>query len=741
MRSLVIAFTLAIFLSATLLFSVQPLFGKLALPILGGSAAVWNTAMVFFQTMLLLGYAYAWAIARFLPLVWQATVHILVTVAGFLFLPLALQAGVPPTGETMPTAWLLGVFAMSIGVPFFALSANAPLLQSWFSRTDHPDAPDPYFLYAASNLGSLLVLCAYPVIIEPLSRVAQQAQAWTVGYILFGVVLTGCIILALRKSKRVHVADESVQTDDVRISMRSIALWLLLAFIPSSLMLGVTTWLSTNIAAVPLLWVAPLALYLLTFVIVFSKRVKLNPRYLSLFAAAGIIMCTLGHFHIKPALAGIAINLTGVFAISLFLHARLAQTRPPASQLTLFYLMMSFGGVLGGVFNAVLAPQIFSGVLEYAVILWLAALTVLAQAQDARRSWTSLPLITGLIFAITVGFAVALGYVQALLFVLGTAVMAMVLFLARWRVQNSVVALLAAVTFLVVIVLPREPDVFRDRSFYSALRVTKVGEGLEERHLFYHGDTLHNEHFRHPTRRTLPLAYYIKDNTLDLVVKAVRAANSEAMTVSVVGLGAGALACFERPGETWTYFEIDPLVVDMAKDPELFSFLEECSPNADIRIGDARLKLEDLPDRSQDLIMMDAFTSDSVPAHLLTREAMQLYRRKLAPGGVVFFHTSNRILDISSVVAATAAEEGLAAHYIFVDDMSDLPFGEYGAAAEGLLVGEADRVAQITYGDYWMDYPPAPHVRAWTDDYSPILAPMLSFGRHQRLTRGQNQKE
>ena len=732
-RALALVFGLTIFLSASLLFSVQPLFTKLILPRLGGSSGVWNTAMVFFQAMLLGGYIYAWAVSKYLPLKAQIVVHALVTLAGFAFLPLAAQGWAVPDG-TMPVGWLLALFGASVGVPFFAISANAPLLQSWFARTDHPDAADPYFLYATSNAGSLLVLCAYPFVVEPLLELSGQTGLWSGGYraLLFAIMATGLVAVWRSAGERAPAeVGARADTPDAPLSPRRIAFWVWLAFVPSSLMLGVTTFMTNDIASVPMLWIIPLALYLLTFVIVFARRYKPIADQL-IYALPWMVLATMPFIYIGaiPKPFAIGVLVTAVFAISLAFHARLVEDRPNASRLTQFYIFMSLGGVLGGVFNALVAPVIFSKVHEFTLVLLLAALLVGPGERVLSRDEVS-----SRTRALAVAALAAVGAVVA--HVLDWPQVARIAFvlLAGQQVLSLIgVRMVAriAVLFAIAMNMIRSDTYQRvllsDRSFYSTLWVYEGDEEGLTAHNFVHGNTVHNIQLRDtPELRRVPLAYYADGGTFHTALEGVRAGLDRSPAVTVIGLGAGAMACQEDPGERWTYMEIDPAVVDMALNPDLFSFVSDCAPGADIRLGDARLTLEGVEAGSQDLLMVDAFSSGSIPGHLVTREAMELYMSRLAPGGVIFFHTSNRSLDVSSVVVRTAEAMGLDTRFIQIMDLPDHPHSGLVSPSEGILIGRADDVARVAGGDArWARLEPAAGIRAWTDAYSPIIGPMLS---------------
>lgn len=728
---LVGVFTLSIFLSATLLFSVQPLFAKLVLPLLGGSSSVWNTAMVFFQGMLLGGYIYAHLISKYLKLSLQIICHTVILSLGLFFLPLAIASGWTPPEGGAQAYWLIGLFAVSVGMPFFAISANAPLLQRWFSRTEHKDADDPYFLYAASNAGSLLSLCLYPVVFEPLLRLQAQTEIWAKGYwALIAVILAAGIFAALHQKAQTSLAEKPA-VKATKITHKQRLLWIFLAFIPSSLMLGVTSHMANNIASAPFLWIIPLALYLLTFVIVFAKQPIVTPKQLSKLFPWVILVALIAGFVLKLfVLVSIGLSLMCYFIIALFCHGRLVEARPDVSNLTEFYIWMSFGGVLGGVFNALIAPAIFPNVYEYLIILIVAQLAVPPKTETSfvvmkdKAIHLTKYAVPGLIIykgLAMLGLDARIGaFIGGGIFLLG---------LSRMRGQTKTFFLDLGILAVLVMVLPTlyHKPILTDRSFFGVLHVKEVESEHGLVHKFIHGDTIHNYQFRDADKRKIPLAYYAPGNTFDMAMQAARI-ESPQMTIAMVGLGAGAMACYEQSGDSWTYYEIDPAVFDMATNPKYFSFMSDCSVASDIRIGDARVTLEALAPASQDMIVIDAFSSDSIPTHLLTTEALELYRSKLKEDGLIFFHTSNRVMDVASVVVRLADEVGLASRYVETSDFSDKEYGEFYIASTGVLIGNERRVIAATKNTpAWKILSPSPSVKAWSDDYSSIIGSIKSF--------------
>jgi len=733
-------FTLSIFLSALLLFSVQPMFAKMTLPMLGGAPNVWNTAMVFFQATLLAGYIYAHLLSKYASLRVQVGVHAVVLVAGMGFLPLAVAANWAPPAEGAPALWLMALYAVSIGLPFFALSATAPLLQRWFSYTKHVNAQDPYFLYAASNLGSLLSLLSFPVLIEPVLGTQQQAQVWTFGYyaLAIAIVCSGALAFANRISQSVKekaeeaAANESEVEDS--ISWRERLIWIGLAFVPSSLMLGVTSHFTVNISSAPFMWVLPLSLYLLTFVIVFSRKPLVKMETMDSVLPALIVMgLLLAFLHNMPIFILFALHLAVFFGIALTFHAKLAARRPGASKLTEFYIFMSVGGVFGGIFNALVAPTIFNNVYEYAIVLALSGLVV-GGWPKGRDSWkefifpaATFALMTAVVF---LGSVLPDGLETIITIVLLSSYV--VIYLQNAHPIRFVGGLLA-MEFLMVVIAPlaieegHQGTLFSERSFFGVTQVAELEIEGEIVNQFIHGNTIHNMQFRNPELSRVMISYFSEPGPWGQVMKGVRAGKGDALKVNVIGLGAGALACYATPKDQWTFYEIDPAIVRMARDPKYFTYLSECTPNAPVLIGDARLKIQSETPESIDLLLIDAFSSDAIPAHLVTREAMALYQSKVKDDGVMFFHTSNRYADVSSVVIELARDAGLEAREMLFNPEEDQPYYDLVAPANGVVVARSDVMSTLFDSNpEWKKTEPNPAVGVWTDDYSHILGALIA---------------
>jgi hypothetical protein len=699
-------FAVTLFTGACLLFLVQPMVSKMMLPRLGGSPSVWNTCMCFFQAALLLGYAYAhWLANRFGGRA-QAAIHAAVLALAALFLPLDLTAQVPPT-EGSPVPWLLAALATTVGPPFFAISATAPLLQRWFSRTDHPDAGDPYFLYAASNAGSLLALLAYPLIVEPTLTLPQQNRDWSCGLGVLAIGIALCWV-----GYRSHLAPTTAIAEARPRPARAERLrWVAYAFVPSSLLLAVTAHITTDLAAAPLFWVVPLALYLTTFIIVFSRRPVLPHALMLRLQPLLIIPVAILSIGVHSVWL-LLLHLACFFGIAMVCHGELARSRPDTRDLTEFYLWISLGGVLGGLFDALLAPLLFPDIWEYPLMLVAACAIRPAGSADGNRMRRDDLLRPALLF--TALLALLLLRNPPIWLVFAAAALAALLLVKfserRWRFALGVAACL-----LFAQLLSSSETEATTRSFFGVNRVRLMEAGAFR--VLQHGTTVHGVTSIRPDEAATPLGYYNREGPFGRFFAAI--AGRGVSRVGVVGLGSGALACYARPGQSWTFHEIDPAVERLARDTRYFRFLETCGTDPRIVLGDARLTLAAIPDRGYDLIVIDAFSSDSIPLHLLSREALALYHRKLAPDGIVLFHISNRYLDLAPVVAALAKDAGSAARHLVYQPEGTASVARLGA--EVIAVGQpGGDLSFLTAEAGWQ--PPPPPAALWTDARSDIVS-------------------
>jgi hypothetical protein len=719
--------------SALLLFLVQPMFAKMILPSLGGTPAVWNTCMVFFQAMLLLGYGYAHLGTRFLTPKRQAGIHVVLLAVSLLALPIWPRMVDP--GDASPIPWLIGVLFVSLGLPFFMLSATAPLLQRWFAASGHAHARDPYFLYGASNLGSLAALLGYPVLVEPLLRLRQQSFAWSIGYDLLVILISLSAWLlkrAIGRNDAMPAPTSETAIDDTPLTWARRGRWIALAFVPSSLMLGLTTYVTTDLAAVPLLWVIPLAVYLLTFVIVFARRpflrhswmVRAQP-FLLLPVVILLLWPNLNHKIMVWLMA--PLHLVLFFACTMVCHGELAKDRPDARHLTEFYLWMSVGGVLGGLFNALFAPLAFNGVYEYPIAIALACMlrpNLGKQPASPRAPWfdIGLPVVLGgalLIYLLRIAGGDDAPS-KAMIMIISIAV-GLLLYSCRLRPMCFGLAVGAALLAGLISAEGSAPVLLSERSFFGVHRITLDGGG--DYKTLMHGTTIHGAQATDLEEAKEPLTYYHRDGPLGQIFDMLEG-RLKGARVGAIGLGSGSVACYAVDGRKLTFFEIDPVVVAFASDPKYFSYVATCGETRpDFVLGDARLTLEQQPDGAFGLLIVDAFSSDAIPLHLITREAIELYLRKLAPGGGIAVHISNRYLDLAPVLAAIARELGLAAR---VSDESGLDEEErdnmrFPATWLALARAPAD-LGNLMEDEDWIAPAERPDVPAWTDDFSNILS-------------------
>jgi spermidine synthase len=714
-----VLFAATILLGSALLFLVEPMVAKMLLPSLGGAPAVWNTSLVFFQVLLLAGYAFAHLACARLGL----RRLILVQAAVFAVALVALPVGVPSTwipDTSMPVRWTLAALVAAVGLPFFALATVSPMLQRWYSHTNQQQAADPYFLYSASNAGSLIGLAGYPLAVEPSFALADQARLWggLFGLLAFLIVASGVTTFRLRQP--VLAADgmppsadeaERPATTPPAHRRRQRLRWVALAAIPSALMLGVTHHLTTDIASLPLIWVIPLALYLMTFIVAFGA----NPPWLRLGAGYAVkllvIPLALTLFGFAPVGLDLALGLIVFTAAALLAHGELAASRPPVERLTEFYLLISLGGALGGTLTAILAPLVFPVVLEYPLAV-AAALMVLPVRAFSRRRGAS----RGAGIALGLG-SVAL--VPAIVFALAPADSALWIALAATvgvavLVMASRPAHFAIGIGLLLVVVPVHSvpgSIHLNRSFFGTIEIRDVDGFREVRN----GSTVHGSQALDPALARHPTTYYHRNGPLgDLFARRVAGVPH---AVAVVGLGAGSIATYGRPGDRHVFLEIDPLVARVASDPRYFTYLEDTQADLEIRLGDGRLLLESTDERF-DLIVLDAFTSDAIPVHLMTLEAMASYLEHLSPGGVVAYHVSNRHTELRPVLARQARELGLA--MIAIDDgvsPEDAATGKWPAT----WVAIARTPAELGPLELRWSKPEAGDAPLWTDTYSNLV--------------------
>jgi hypothetical protein len=716
-------FTLTVFTSAFLLFAIQPMFTKMVLPQLGGSPAVWSVAMVFFQALLLLGYLYAHLSTRYLPTRIAVIVHICLLLVTFITLPIAVSTGLgkPPVEGQM--FWLIGVFTFSVGLPFFAVAGNGPLLQAWFARTGHKDAGNPYFLYAASNLGSFAALLLYPILFEITLRLPQQSASWSGGFALLVVLIGASGTITQLTQGSAAVADTKPSE---LLRLPTIGRYICLSFIPSALLVAVTAHISTDVASAPFMWVIPLALFLLTFVLIFRDKplVPMRLVYECVPVTAGLIFLTkLFDFNLFFTLGS---HLMFYFAAALMYHHRLYTLRPKAEQLTQFYLWMSFGGVLGGIFSGLLAPYIFNSILEYPILVSLVML-----AHPAIRNATKPEFRQQILPVFAIGIAIIAfvyvfqgtdliesGHVLVPLVIVGSFIV-----IGAFR-HNLVRASL--IPFVFILLAFKFGSVFGtefERSFYGVYRIS-IHENGQFR-VLTHGTTIHGAmRIKNPDGTPFigpakPLTYYHPEGSLAETLHLLPA-NPAGRDIAIVGLGTGGQSCNGMPGDRFTYFEIDALVAKIARDSTKFKFLSDCAPDAKIILGDARLTLADEKGVTYEYLLLDAFSSDSIPVHLLTREALALYAERLKQNGLLVIHISNRNMELQSVTASLAKDAGLSIKGAMVSRATG-KFGDRFPSSVVVLAKNPETLAAFTKESGW-DQPANSDVAVWTDDYSNIPA-------------------
>lgn len=759
--AVLLLYSVTIFMGAGLLFVVQPMVGKMVLPLLGGTPAVWSTCMVFFQAALLLGYAYAHGTVAWLGVRRQAVLHLVVLALPLAVLPLGVDAQFLKSGTGNPVLGVLLLLSAAVGLPFVVVSTSAPLLQKWFASTGHPAARDPYFLYAASNLGSMLALLGYPFLIEPRLHLRtadwwSQTRLWSSGYLILAVLTAACAIVLWRSGRTAAAAEMADDAGDAStLTVIDRLRWIALSFVPSSLLLGATNYITTDVAAVPLLWVLPLATYLLSFIVVFGRWPRRVHDVVTLILLPAVLLMLFAMVSelIKQVWLSVFCHLLLLLVVALACHGELALRRPSPRHLTEFYLLMSVGGVLGGLFNALVAPLVFSSLAEYPLAMVLACVMVLASGPHVRLApLLSAGLTVGVValalilysgsLAIRLDFSFlinALGLggstIGTWLLNLESTVNKELIYgpplVAAYFLRRRPLALgLALVGVLVItgyVDAQKSDQIRQARSFFGVLRLSRV-EGEKGYIEMRHGTTIHGRQSLDPTRRAEPQAYYHQRGPIaQLYAEMVR--RGVPFHTAVTGLGTGTMAAFTRPGDTMTIYEIDPLVRDMALEPTYFTYVADARKRgATIRIemGDARLRLEavrrERPAEKYDLILMDAFSSDAIPVHLLTREALAIYLDVLKPDGLLVFHISNRYLKLDGVVANLAADAKLVG--LLIDD----PFaGESEGGIESTLAVLARTPAAfgpLADDVHWTATPleTDPRVGVWTDDFHSLLA-------------------
>jgi hypothetical protein len=709
----VFAFTLL--LSSSLLFFIQPMMGKLLLPLLGGGPQVWTLCMLFFQAVLLLGYAYAhWSLKLLGPKL-QPLVHFVLLISAFLSLPFGLSessmASIPSAHD--PSLWILKTLIFAAGLPFFVVSASAPLLQRWFSFTEHPDREDPYFLYSASNAGSLLGLLCYPLLVEPLTTLKSQAELWTVSYGLLGLAFVVCGSFVLRSPRR----EETRRAKSTTIPFSRKFQWVALAFLPSSLMLGLTTYLTTDVAPTPLLWVIPLVIYLISFIFAFSRRGFRSSERGERVTRLGSLIALLFFLFNTPPLPIIAVfilNIALFTSWALIIHGKLAQLRPGPNELTEYFLFVSIGGVLGGIFNGLCAPLVFTNVTEYALVLALACLVT-----GASKPWIALHELRWPSFLLLIGLGV-IGLERLFDMEKGGVLLFTLIFgFLILRLIEQVRAFSFSLLIMLFIgghyIDFKQASIYQVRTFFGIVKVQD--RSADQTRYLIDGNTAHGRESL-VAQECVPLSYFHREGPMGAVFEKINPKR-----VGILGLGIGSHGCYAREHQAWDFFEINPAIAEVATNPELFRTYKLIpTENKRIILGDGRLQLARAPDDHYDLLVMDAFSSNAVPIHLLTKEAVELYLNKLTPDGVLIFNLSNRNLVLTPVLASIAS--ALSLRGVVLQDDLVLNEGSREERSPSLWVVLTrdrlllDRLATHPYsrklglGSRWY---------LWTDSYSNIV--------------------
>ena len=728
-------YTATLFLSAGLMFLVQPMFAKFVLPLFGSTPAVWNASMLFFQATLLAGYLYAHASTRRLGVRRQAALHVGIVLVPLLVLPVGVPVDWIPEAESNPVFGLLGLLAVAVGLPFFVVSTTAPLLQRWLAATNHTAAGDPYFLYRASNLGSVLGLLAYPLAVEPSLRLAEQGRLWSAGYGLLVVLVVACAAVVWRSRPSAAAGGppataphQAASESDEPVSAARRLRWIGLAFVPSSLMLGVTATLTTDVAPLPLLWAMPLSLYLISFILAFAPGARMSSRHRwMVLALPGVVLVLFMLLLLDvsdPLWIVLPLHLIGFFVMAMVCHGELAQDRPPARSLTDFYLSLSLGGALGGAFNAILAPALFDSFVEYPLAIVLAALCLprraprIAPGPHARWLDLGLPLAIAApvaLIVLAVGSAGEEAAVAAKMGAFGLAAGIAINFVRRpLRFGLTMGAVVLAIALASS---AGETELYRERSFFGVYRVTASQDG--DSHRLVHGTTTHGRQDLSPGRERTPLSYYHSGSPIGQLLTALPPRATA--RVGVIGLGTGSIGCYSEPGERWTFYEIDPTVERIARDPRLFTYLRACRGELDVVLGDARLSLVGAEDRGYGLLVADAFSSDSLPVHLLTREALALYRAKLDERGMLAFNVSNRYLALEPVLGNLAHDAGLACVAQRDRRSEDDGAPDTDASDWVVMAKRSADLRAVTSGAGWHDCARGAGGAVWTDDFSNLV--------------------
>lgn len=712
-RYLSLTFSITAFISAFLIFWLEPLIAKMMLPYFGGAAHVWTTCVMLYQCWLLCGYLYAHGLRYYFKLPSQLAIHFSLLLLGSLCLPFSLSSAWQPNLNA-PIVSIVVMMTIKLGLPFIVISATAPLLQVWFSKSNHHYASNPYFLYAASNVGSLLALMAFPFLFERYLGLSKQSQYWHWGVLLLILLLVLTARLLMRS------IDVQCQPDSKsRISLQAWSkrlIWLLYSFVPSSLMLGLTAYISADVASMPLLWLLPLMLYLLSYILAFSKRsylpiwFNLKAQLLSLILVVMVFVLTSNISVIQV----IFFHGSLFFFSALLCHQHLYASRPAAEHLTEFYLWLAIGGFLGGVFNSLISPMVFTSIAEYPLILIVA----IATREGICRSKLLNLSITDLILPASIAFILLLyryyanesfeGISMISQYIFFNSVAALLLIKMRHKPLKLALGLSACLMPAMMLSTSTQNILYQARNFYGVIRV--IAEPKFKVHTLRNGTTIHGSQIIDGPARHQPLSYY--SNLSDIFSWARK--DSLSIDVAIVGLGSGAIACYAKPDDRFTFYEINPLVIEIAQKPTYFSYLSACPAKGGIVLGDGRMAMQKVKQGRYDLIILDAYSSDAIPLHTITKEATQLYLNKLKNNGALVFHISNRHINLRPVLAALAHKFSLAGYRkVFTKGAK----GSFIDSSEWVILTKNITSSFISKG--WQPLEVSANLsKIWTDDYS-----------------------
>ena len=744
-QRILIACSAGVFLSAGLVFLIQPLFARLLLPEFGGSPSVWNTCTVFFQTTLLLGYCYTWLSTKWLSPAKQIALHCSLLLLTLVQLPVGLRILNADIASTLPALRLLILLGLSIGGPYFAVSTTTPLLQHWFSQSRHKLARDPYFFYSISNCGSILGLLAYPFVVERLFDLESQGLTWSIGYGTLVGLTIACGVLTWREVRRGSIAtsaddfertlvgEEPVAqvelTDRPMTGLRRLR-WVVLALVPSAMMLAVTTRITTDVAAVPLFWVLPLVAYLATYINAFARQPLLKFERLLHILFPALMVAAWVSLQGPGSQLRAAVEILMFLICGIVLHGELAADRPSTKYLTEYYFWMSLGGCLGGTLVGIVAPAVFPSYVEFPLMLVLAALTQRKCPVVSAGALSRALRVAGTVILCGTAMIGCFAHVWASTLVIVSLLVGFAALGVFFLMNNPRgIALALALVLLPPALLPNTNSLARKRTFFGVHEVTYEEDaeiGLRI-HLLSHGTTVHGEQVITPAELSkIPRTYYVPSGPIGEALT-LAAADKATRNVALIGLGSGALMTYSKKGDQFDFFEIDPAVRDIAQDPDLFTYLSCSEGKQRVIIGDGRLKLAEADEGTYDVIVLDAFGSDSIPIHLLTAETLDIFMSRLKSDGTLIIHISNRHMDLEPVPGRYASERNLPVLAAIKVATTDLEIAQGQQPTHAVVISRSEQLmSELGKRNDW--HPPRRNTSLWTDSYSSVLD-VLKFGQ------------